>query len=67
MLVPQKDVERVIRNLSQLHDVAYWKNHLSGSEETRQYLVLPRKLIKIQSNLDRFMFTEDFNYFTGIK
>ncbi|GBP44015.1 L-asparaginase [Eumeta japonica] len=41
VLVPQKDIEAVIRRLPQLHDAAYWKQHLEVDEDSKDYLVLP--------------------------
>ncbi|KAL0867649.1 hypothetical protein ABMA27_008400 [Loxostege sticticalis] len=40
VLVPQKDIEQVIRRLPQLHDNEYWSTHLKGTEKN-EYLVLP--------------------------
>ncbi|CAG9791385.1 unnamed protein product [Diatraea saccharalis] len=40
VLVPQKDIEKVIRKLPQLHDEEYWKQHLEGTEK-KDYLALP--------------------------
>lgn len=40
VLVPQKDIESVIRRLPQLHDDAYWKNNLAGTDK-KDYLALP--------------------------
>ncbi|XP_037292682.1 L-asparaginase isoform X1 [Manduca sexta] len=40
VLVPQKDIEKVIRRLPQLHDNEYWKEHIAGSD-MKEYLVLP--------------------------
>lgn len=43
VLVPQKDIESVIRRLPQLHDDAYWKNNLAGTDK-KDYLALPGKI-----------------------
>ncbi|XP_028172954.1 L-asparaginase-like isoform X3 [Ostrinia furnacalis] len=40
VLVPQKNIEQVIRRLPQLHDNDYWGTKLKGTEH-KEYLVLP--------------------------
>ncbi|KAG6465289.1 hypothetical protein O3G_MSEX015053 [Manduca sexta] len=57
MLVPQKDIEKVIRRLPQLHDNEYWKEHIAGSD-MKEYLVLPGKV-----SLDRMKFYHDYDGF----
>ncbi|XP_073948421.1 L-asparaginase-like [Choristoneura fumiferana] len=40
VLVPQYNIEKVIRKLPQLHDVDYWTKHLEKTDQ-KEYLVLP--------------------------
>ncbi|KAM3963825.1 L-asparaginase [Aphomia sociella] len=40
VLVPQKNIEQVIRRLPQLHDEEYWTKHLSGTDK-KEYLTIP--------------------------
>lgn len=40
VLVPQKNIEKVIRRLPQLHDEEYYRTQLANSEE-KEYLALP--------------------------
>ncbi|CAH0595385.1 unnamed protein product [Chrysodeixis includens] len=40
VLVPQKDIEAVIRRLPQLHDTEYWLSNLANTDY-RDYLALP--------------------------
>ncbi|XP_072934743.1 L-asparaginase-like [Epargyreus clarus] len=40
VLVPQKDIEKVIRRLPQLHDNEYWTQSLSKSDK-KEYLAIP--------------------------
>ncbi|CAK1590454.1 unnamed protein product [Parnassius mnemosyne] len=40
VLVPQKNIEQVIRRLPQLHDNAYWQKNLAHTE-MKEYLAIP--------------------------
>lgn len=40
VLVPQYNIEKVIRRLPQLHDADYWATHLEKTDK-KEYLVLP--------------------------
>ncbi|XP_068623703.1 L-asparaginase-like [Battus philenor] len=40
VLVPQKNIEKVIRKLPQLHDNEYWNQHLANSD-LKEYLAIP--------------------------
>ncbi|KOB75420.1 Lyso, partial [Operophtera brumata] len=40
VLVPQKNIEKVVRKLPQLHDEEYWSKNLAGTD-MKEYLVIP--------------------------